>query len=96
MPNYELRCTLCNQEFKTFLRENFYRHSKIVEMSQIAEKCIRELFEIFSTDTSKLPAEYIIKLKSDGIMLTVCDYIAGMTDRYAFDEYKKLTNKSIF
>jgi dGTPase len=84
-----------NQEFKLFLKNNFYRHSKIMEMSQIAERCIRELFEIYSTDTSKLPAVYDDKLQRDGTMLTVCDYIAGMTDRYAFDEHKKLTNKSI-
>ena len=84
-----------SQEFKVFLRNNFYRHSKMVEMSQIAEKCIRELFEIYSTDASKLPPEYKAKHKNNGIMLTVCDYIAGMTDRYAFDEYKKLTNKSL-
>ena len=84
-----------NQEFKAFLKEKFYRHSKIMEMSQIAEKCIRELFEIYSNDTSKLPVEYKDKLEKDGTMLTVCDYIAGMTDRYAFDEYKRLTNKPL-
>lgn len=82
-----------HMELKKFLRENLYRHEKVREMTDRAREVIRRLFEIYMLDTSMLPADFRKKCEGTGESVTarvVADYIAGMTDRYAFAEYERL------
>ncbi|MFN3595262.1 MAG: deoxyguanosinetriphosphate triphosphohydrolase [Thiobacillaceae bacterium] len=76
-------------ELKRFLFHNLYRHYRVVRMSEKARRVVRELFEAFVAEPRLLPPEYQ-KRAQDGLHRTVCDYIAGMTDRYAIREHRRV------
>ena len=75
-----------------FLMEKLYHHYRVMRMSIKAKRFIKELFEVYADKPEQLPDAAQKKIKADGVMRVVCDYIAGMTDRCALDEYKKLFN----
>jgi dGTPase len=75
-----------------FLMDKLYRHYRVVRMSIKAKRFIQELFKVYVSSPQQLPIEAQRKIPADGVKRVVCDYIAGMTDRYALDEYKKLFN----
>ncbi len=79
-----------NRELKLFLHENLYRHYKVERMRVKAERYITDLFTTYNRYPTLLPAKYRKKMELLGKERVVCDYIAGMTDRFALDEYKKL------
>jgi dGTPase len=74
---------------RTFLMENLYQHYRVVRMSDKAIRFIRDLFDVYLTKPQQLPPKAQKRLKKEGAHRVICDYIAGMTDRYALDEYKK-------
>jgi dGTPase len=79
-------------ELQQFLFENVYRHEQIVKQDQIATTILRELFETFLVNPSKLPARYSrrVETKQDDLHRVVCDYIAGMTDRFCRVEFARV------
>lgn len=77
------------RELKQFLRANLYRHYRVNRMSSKAQRIIRELFAVFDQDPTLMPDEFQLRAKSDKPR-AVADYIAGMTDRYAIREYRRL------
>ena len=79
-----------NRQLKDFLYSNLYRHHRVVRMQVKAERIIADLFGAYCQEPDVLP-QHIQRLTEDfGLERTICDYIAGMTDRFAADEYKKL------
>ncbi|HRH80776.1 MAG TPA: deoxyguanosinetriphosphate triphosphohydrolase [Thiobacillaceae bacterium] len=76
-------------ELKRFLFQNLYRHFRVVRMSEKARRLIRELFDAFVGEPRLLPPEYQTLADQDPHR-AVCDYIAGMTDRYAILEHRRL------
>ncbi|MFC1753457.1 deoxyguanosinetriphosphate triphosphohydrolase [Thermoproteota archaeon] len=76
---------------RSFLLDKFYHHYRVVRMANKARRFIGDLFEIFTKNTKALPNDFQkhIKTKEDQYLI-VCDYISGMTDRYALNEHKKL------
>jgi dGTPase len=82
--------TLLNLELKRFLFDNLYRHHKVDKMRVKAEIFITRLFETYLQHPNLLPPKYRSRFERFGLERTVCDYIAGMTDRFALDEYKRL------
>jgi dGTPase len=76
-------------ELKQFLRAKLYRHYRVNRMSSKASRIIRELFQAFMDDAGLLPADFQTRAQSDRAR-TIADYIAGMTDRYAILEYRRL------
>jgi dGTPase len=76
-------------ELKQFLRANLYRHYRVNRMSSKASRIIRELFQAFMADPGLLPDDFQTRAKTDRAR-TIADYIAGMTDRYAILEYRRL------
>jgi dGTPase len=76
--------------FRTFLMEKLYHHYRVMRMSNKAKRFIKELFKIYLEQPQQLPLHIQKRIKIDGVERVVCDYIAGMTDRFALDEYKKL------
>ena len=77
--------------FRKFLSENLYENFRVTRMSNKAERFITELFTVYMEKSGQLlPSSDQEKIKEYGLHRVVCDYIAGMTDRYALDEYKKL------
>ena len=79
-----------NRELKDFLFGKLYRHYRVVRMQTKAERIISELFKLYVNTPSALPDTVQLSIPVKGLELTVCDYIAGMTDRFAIDEYKRL------
>lgn len=77
------------RELKQFLRANLYRHYRVNRMSSKAQRIIRELFTAFMRDPGLLPEDFQARDTADQPR-AVADYIAGMTDRYALDEWQKL------
>jgi dGTPase len=75
---------------REFLMDRLYYHYRVVRMSTKAKRFIQELFKVYIKKPEQLPYETQKRIAKDGVRRVVCDYIAGMTDRYALDEYKKL------
>ncbi len=78
--------------FRKFLMQKLYHHYRVMRMSIKAKRFIRELFCEYAARPQQLPSEVQVMIPKEGVKRVVCDYIAGMTDRYALDEYKKLFN----
>jgi len=77
---------------RQLLLQKLYHHYRVVRMSTKAKRFIRELFSEYLKRPEQMPEVMQQKIPKDGVKQVVCDYIAGMTDRYALDEYKKLFN----
>ena len=82
--------TARNLELKRFLFQNLYRHHKVDKMRVKAEIFITRLFETYLRYPNLLTPKYQSRIERFGLQRVVCDYIAGMTDRFALDEYKRL------
>jgi len=78
-----------HRELKRFLFQNLYRHYKVVRMSEKAQRLLRELFVAFSGEPRLMPPEHLARADQDPHR-AVCDYIAGMTDRYAIREHRRI------
>ena len=87
-----------NYAIKEFLRARMYRHWKVNRMTNKARRLTEALFGLLHDDPSTLPDGWRA-LAGEGQTAqsaqVVCDYIAGMTDRFAIDEYKRLTDLSV-
>ncbi|MDD2853175.1 MAG: deoxyguanosinetriphosphate triphosphohydrolase [Desulfuromonadaceae bacterium] len=79
-----------NLALKRFLFQNLYRHYKVDKMRVKSEIFITRLFETYIRCPNLLPPKYQSRFERSGLQRVVCDYIAGMTDRFALDEYKRL------
>ncbi|HSN95428.1 MAG TPA: deoxyguanosinetriphosphate triphosphohydrolase [Anaerolineaceae bacterium] len=79
-----------NRELKDFLFNNLYRHYRVVRMASKAEKIVSDLFTIYQKIPATLPSHIQTSIRERGLERSICDYIAGMTDRFAIDEYNRL------
>lgn len=79
-----------NRQLKDFLYNNLYRQYRVMRMSMKAEQIITKLFEAYVNEPLILPKKVQETIQQRGLHRTVCDYIAGMTDRFAIEEYQKL------
>ena len=78
------------KELKDFLFTNMYRNYRVVRMGDKAGRILRDLFLSYVGEPLQLPPHYQERIPRDGMHRVVCDYIAGMTDRFAVDEHRKL------
>jgi len=79
---------------KQFLQRHLYSHERKLEMTRKVQTVLQELFETFMNDVSRMPAEFAAAAgQGDDAARArvVADYIAGMTDRYAFAEHKRIS-----
>jgi dGTPase len=79
-----------NRQMKDFLYNNLYRHHRVVRMAVKAERIISDLFKAYKIEPAMLPEHIFAVIEERGLERTICDYLAGMTDRYALDEHRKL------
>ena len=77
-------------ELEEFLRRRVYNHYRVQRMAVKGSRIIRQLFEEFCRAPRLLPERYSRRVGDDRPQRTVCDYVAGMTDRYAQDEFLRL------
>jgi len=79
------------KELKKFLFQKLYRHPDVVTMNVRAEEIIKRLFDFFGENQTALPGEFQNRITADNpLRRVVCDFIAGMTDRYALMWNKKI------
>jgi dGTPase len=84
-----------NRTLKDFLYKNLYRHYRVQRMSVKADRILSELYSSYINEPMILPKHVQDKITTSNVNRTICDYIAGMTDRYAIDEYQKLFDPTI-
>ncbi len=78
------------QELKGFLHKRVYSHPEVLKRAENSQTVLRELFEAFLKRPNLLPEHFYIRIKGEGLKRVICDYIAGMTDRYALNEHEKV------
>jgi dGTPase len=79
-----------NRELKRYLMKNLYQHHHIERMKDKARRIMTALFERYLDNEHLLPREHREKIAALGRHRVIADYIAGMTDRYAMDEHRRL------
>ena len=87
-----------NIELKRFLYSNLYKHPDVKKMAEEANTIIKDLFLAYTNDIKLLPEDFyqynLHKINSGFDKRVICDYIAGMTDRFAQQEHNKLLKKA--
>ncbi len=85
------------RELRTFLYEQLYRHWRVVRMAAKAERMLRALFDAYITEPAQLPdtVQALLAGADEPIERLICDYVAGMTDRFALEEYARLFDPSV-
>lgn len=84
-----------NQELKDFLFANMYKHFRVVRMQAKAERIVEDLFAAYVSKPEILPTEIQQQARQGHFERTICDYLAGMTDRFAQQEHSKLFDPSV-
>jgi dGTPase len=79
-----------NQELRRFLYKNVYYHPRVAEVNRQACEMLRAVFEAYVRAPDLLGDAAARRIESEGLHRTVCDYVAGMTDRYLIEEHTRL------
>jgi dGTPase len=79
-----------NRQLKDFLYQNMYQHHRVVRMHMKAEQILEDLFRAYTERPDILSQEVRERAQEGDLHRTVCDYVAGMTDRFAETEHAKL------
>jgi dGTPase len=77
------------RELKSFLHKHLYQHYRVARMSNKAKRIVTDLFQAFFADARLLPPEFQVRAAAD-LPRAIADYVAGMTDRYAIREHRRL------
>jgi len=79
-----------NRVLRKFLFDNMYRHWRLIRMTGKARRILNSLFEAYMEEPRQLPPKYSLLAEQNSKVQVICDYVAGMTDRFAQLEYKRL------
>ena len=79
-----------NRALRTFLYQNVYYHPRVAEVNVRACEMLRHVFETYLSDPDRLGDGATRRIETEGLHRTVCDYVAGMTDRYLMEEYARV------
>ncbi len=79
-----------NQELRKFLYENVYYHPRVAEVNRRACEMLREVFAAYLRDPERLGEGDARRIEAEGLPRTICDYVAGMTDRFLLEEHTRL------
>ena len=92
MASYSEEVEEENRELRRFLFDHLYTHTRVMRMQTKADRIIRALFSTFVEEPAQLPMETraVISETDRTLHRVVCDHIAGMTDRYAISEHRRL------
>ena len=82
-----------NHELRRFLYKNVYYHPRVAEVNRRACEILRAVFEKYVLVPESLGEGAAKRIESEGLHRTICDYIAGMTDRYLLEEYQRLVEE---
>lgn len=90
LVDFSAKMRRLKEELKSFLKKNLYNHYRVVRMTDKARRFISQIFQVYIDKPGQLSPGVLRRAEKDGIHRAVCDYIAGMTDRFALDEYNRL------
>jgi dGTPase len=79
-----------NRALRKFLYQNVYYHPRVAEVNRQACEMLRCVFEAYLVDPDRLGDGATRRIENQGLHRTVCDYVAGMTDRYLMEEYERI------
>ena len=82
-----------NAALRKFLYANVYYHPRVAKVNQRACAMLKKVFESYIVDPKQLGEVATRRLEQEGLHRTVCDYVAGMTDRYLIEEYARITGE---
>ena len=80
------------RELKEFLYRNLYYHPHVVATTEKAERVLEELWRVYRSEPATVPAQVRAHFAADGEARAIADYVAGMTDRFALAEHRRLTH----
>ena len=80
-----------NRDLRKFLYQNVYYNPRVSEVNRRACEMLRQVFQAYLADPDKLGETAAKRIETEGLHRTVCDYIAGMTDRYLMEEHARIT-----
>jgi dGTPase len=78
------------KELERFQMDRIYRHYRVARMTTKARRFLTMIFQAYETNADQLPPDYRRRAETEGLHRVIADYIAGMTDRFAQDEYQRL------
>ncbi len=84
-----------DRSHKDFLYRRMYQHHRVLRMQVKAERLLLQLFQAYVSEPRQMPESTQARIEEVGLHRTVCDYIAGMTDRFALDEHQKLFDPAV-
>jgi dGTPase len=88
---YSEELRTANRALREFLYANVYHHPRVAEVNRRACEMLRSVFAAYLREPERLGDAAVRRIESEGLYRTVCDYIAGMTDRYLLEEHARLT-----
>jgi len=83
-----------NSELRRFLYQNVYYHPRVAEVNERACEMLRCVFEAYLLNPEQLGESAVRRIEAEGLHRTVCDYVAGMTDRYLIEEHARLAGEA--
>jgi dGTPase len=89
---YSDELSAANRALRKFLYQNVYYHPRVADVNRRACEMLRRVFEEYVVDPDKLGETATKRIEAEGLHRTVCDYIAGMTDRYLMEEYTRIVS----
>lgn len=95
--SFSSKMSLLEKELKSFLGTHMYRHTRVSEAMAAAKGVVSSLFSIYFNDLYEMPHEWrqgLDPADKSRAARRVCDFIAGMTDRFALNELKRLTDSA--
>lgn len=78
------------RDLKRYLTGALYHHPRIQQVKETFAQVLRDLFEVYASGSAALPERFASRAHEEGLERSVVDYIAGMTDRFALLEHKRL------
>jgi dGTPase len=79
-----------NLELREYLYENLYYNPEVQRLNLDAGRCLKDLFKYYIENPEEIGISYRARAEKIGWPRAICDYLSGMTDRYAFDDHKRL------
>lgn len=95
LVGFEVEMKENNRVLKDFLYNNMYTHYRVLRMQKKAEIVLTALFKAYVETPTMMPPQFQTQIEEKGKEQTICDYLAGMTDRFAVEEYQKLFDPSL-
>jgi len=82
-----------NRALRKFLYQNVYYHPRVSEVNRRACEMLQRVFEAYLAVPDRLGESAMRRIETEGLHRTVCDYVAGMTDRYLLEEYARVAGR---